>query len=78
MIYAIIKVTDGNYNIHSEGIASLDSAKVQFHSLCASLWNDPDTTYACVAIVDTNLDIVRGYKETISKTKPASSQVEAG
>jgi hypothetical protein len=66
MIYAIVKVTDGNYNIHSEGIANINNAIVQFHQLCAALWNDPDTTTACVMIVDTNLDTVAGYKEFIS------------
>lgn len=70
MTYAIVKVTDGNYNIDSEGYTNTNNAIVQFHRLCAALRNDPDTTTACVMIVDTNLDVVEGYREFISKAKP--------
>lgn len=66
MKYAIIKVINGNYFVHAEGITSLDSAKVQFHNLCASLWNEPTVTTACVMVADENLDAVQGYKEFIS------------
>ena len=65
MIYAIIKVINGNYAIHAEGITSITSAKTQFHGLCQTLWNAPDVTTASVAIVDENLDVVEGYKEFI-------------
>ena len=43
MTYAIIKVINGNYSIHAEGITSVQSARISFHQLCASLWNDPGT-----------------------------------
>lgn len=79
MKYAIVKVTDGNYNIDSEGYTNINNAIVQFHNLCAALWNDPSTTEACVMIVDTNLDVVGGasggYKEFISKAQPEPSEV---
>lgn len=39
MKYAIVKVINGNYFIHAEGITNLDSAKAQFHGLCQTLWN---------------------------------------
>ena len=65
MIYAIIKVINGNFSIHSEGITSLASAKTQFHGLCQSLWNAPDVLDAYVMIIDTQLDCVEGYKEYI-------------
>lgn len=65
MKYAIIKVINGNYNIHAEGIAALDSAKTQFHGLCQTLWSAPDVITACVMITDENLDVVEGYKEFI-------------
>lgn len=65
MKYAIFKVTDGNYNIHTEH-GDLTAAKVEFHSLCRLLWNDPNTETACVIIADENLDVVQGYKEFIS------------
>ena len=70
MNYAIIKVTNGNYAIHAEGITELDSAKTQFHGLCQTLWNAPDVITACVMIVDENLDVVAGYKEFISHPTP--------
>ena len=65
MIYAIIKVINGNFSVHAEGITSLASAKTNFHGLCQSLWNAPDVTDAYVMIVDTQLDCVEGYKEYI-------------
>ena len=66
MKYSIIKVINGNYSIHAEGITSLDSAKVSFHGLCQTLWNAPDVTTATVIIADENLDAVEGYKEFIT------------
>lgn len=65
MKYAIIKVINGNYFIHAEGIIDIASAKVQFHGLCQTLWNAPDVTTAYVMIADEQLDAVEGYKEYI-------------
>lgn len=65
MKYSIIKVINGNYFIHAEGITELSSAKVQFHGLCQTLWNAPDVLNAYVMIVDEQLDVVEGYKEYI-------------
>ena len=65
MKYSIIKVINGNYFIHAEGITELSSAKVQFHGLCQTLWNAPDVISAYVMIVDEQLDVVEGYKEYI-------------
>lgn len=69
MKYAIVKVTDGNYNIHTEH-DSVTAAKVEFHNLCRNLWNASDVTVACVMITDENLDTVERYKEFIDK-RPA-------
>ena len=66
MTYSVIKVTNGAYAIHAEGITELASAKVTFHGLCQTLWNAPDVLSASVAIMDENLDAVEGYKEFIS------------
>lgn len=66
MKYAILKVINGNYSIHAEGITDVSSAKTQFHGLCQTLWNAPDVLTACVKIIDENLDTVEGYKEFIS------------
>lgn len=65
MKYAIIKVINGHYFIHAEGITDISSAKVQFHGLCQVLWNAPDVTTAYVMIADEQLDAVEGYKEFI-------------
>lgn len=65
MKYAVIAVTDGNYNIHTEH-QDVNAAKVEYHGYCKALWNDPNTTSAMVAIVDENLDVVERYKEYIS------------
>lgn len=66
MKYAIIKVINGNYFVHAEGITDISNAKTTFHGLCQTLWNAPDVITAEVAIMDENLDPVEGYKEYIS------------
>lgn len=65
MTYSIIKVINGHYFIHAEGITDLASAKTQFHGLCQTLWNASDVITAMVMIADENLDAVEGYKEFI-------------
>ena len=65
MTYAIVKCINGNFFIHAEGIADLSNAKTNFHGLCQTLWNAPDVLSAHVAIVDEQLDVVEGYKESI-------------
>lgn len=69
MKYAIIKVINGNYFIHAEGITDVNSAKVQFHDLCKTLWNASDVLKATVIIADENLDAVEGYKEVITHSE---------
>lgn len=64
-MYAIIKVINGNFFIHSEGITDLAAAKTQYHGLCQTLWNAPDVIKAYVELVDVQLDVVEGYKEYI-------------
>ena len=66
MKYAIIKVINGNYFVHTEGITDVNAAKTQFHGLCQTLWNASDVITAEVMIVDEQLDCVEGYKEFIS------------
>lgn len=71
MKHAVIKCTNGNFSIHAEGFEdNPNGAKVSYHGLCQTLWNDPLTTTACVMIVDENLDVLPGYKEFISKVQP--------
>lgn len=65
MVYAIIKVINGNFFIHAEGITVLENAKAAYHGLCQTLWNAPDVLDATVMIVDDQLHVVDGYKEHI-------------
>ena len=65
MKYAIVKVVNGNYSIHTEGITDIANAKTQFHGLCQTLWNAPDVIAAHVMIVDEQLNAVEGYKEAV-------------
>lgn len=65
MKYAIVKVINGNYSIHAEGITDVNNAKISFHGLCQTLWNAPDVYSAMVMIIDENLDCVERYKEFI-------------
>ena len=64
MKYGIIKVINGNYFVHAEGL-TLEAAKESFHGLCQTLWNAPDVIDAHVMIVDEQLDCAEGYKEYI-------------
>ena len=66
MKYAIIKVVNGNYFIHAEGITDLNNAKSQYFGLLQSLYNAPDVITACVMITDENLNVVEGKSEFIS------------
>lgn len=65
MKYAIIKVINGSYSIHAEGFTSVAAAKVNYHGLCQTLWNEPTVLDAYVMIADEQLDAVEGYKERI-------------
>lgn len=65
MKYAIVKVINGSFSIHAEGMTDLNNAKVSFHGLCQALWNAADVITAMVMIVDENLDCVGRYKEYI-------------
>ena len=76
MKYAIIKVINGNYFIHAEGITELASAKTNYHGLCQTLWNAPDVLTAHVAIIDEQLDVVEGYKEFIHHEQSVQPEPE--
>lgn len=70
MPYSVIKVINGNYTIHAE-CSDIKQAKVSFHSLCASLWNDEETIplIARVEIIDQALNRV-DYEEIIKSAEP--------
>lgn len=64
MKYAIIKAVNGNFAVDSEWL-ELEKAKVQFHSVCKTLWNAPDVLTAKIEIVDEQLNVVEDYREFI-------------
>ena len=68
MKYAVIKVINGTFAIHSEGWTDLSKAIVNYHGLCQTLWNAPDVISAKVKIIDENLDCVSRYEEFIQHT----------
>lgn len=70
MKYAVIDVVNGNFSVVAEGFTNVDSAKVNFHGLCQSLWNAQDVQTASVMIVDESLNTIGGYKEEIVKSEP--------
>ena len=70
MKYAIVKVINGNYFIHAEGITDISRAKVTFHDVCMTLWSEADVKKATVKIVDEQLDCVEGYVDFISHEDP--------
>lgn len=75
MKYSIIKVINGNYFIHAEGITDLAFAKTQFHGVCQNLWNASDVATAYVMLSDEQLDAVEGYKEYIHhETQPVTEE----
>ena len=73
MKYAIIKVVNGSYSIHAEGITSLENAKTQFHGVCQTLWSAQDVILATVIIADEDLNFVEGYREFIRHTATQES-----
>lgn len=70
MKHAIIKVINGNFFIHAEGITDISTAKTNFHELCQTLWNAPDVITAEVMIVNEQLECVEGYREYIRHDAP--------
>jgi len=76
MKYAVIKVINGHYFIHSEGFTDVNKAKVSYHELCQTLWNADDVVTAEVKLVDENLDCVEGYKEYINKKMEVEAPAE--
>lgn len=67
MSYAVIAVTDGNFNIHSEHGDNLEAAKFKWHEYSMALINDSETREAMIKICDQNLDLVDHYMEYINK-----------
>ena len=76
MKYSIIKTINGNFFIHGEYGTNLENAKINFHNLCATLWNAQDVITAMVKIVDENLNNVDRYMEFIYHDVPVNEGAE--
>lgn len=74
MKYAVLKVINGNYFIHSEGWTDLEKAKIDFADIWKTLMNASDVVTACIAIIDENLDSVEGYKEFVDHRPTPESE----
>lgn len=73
MPYSIIKVVNGNYAVDAE-CESLKQAKVNFHSLCAALWNDAAPLVARVQLIDQSLSPIDSEEIILSvETAPAEA-----
>lgn len=76
MKFAILQCVNGNFSIKSEW-TDLEKAKVNYHSVCASLWNAADVLTATVCIIDEALIVQMGYKEyVVHEKKPEEEPVE--
>lgn len=75
MKYAIIKCSNGTFTIDSEW-TDLTKAKVQFHTVCRTLWNSADVLSAKVVLVDEQLNCVEDYREYIHHDPEAEPEPE--
>ena len=76
MKYAVITVTDGHFIIRSEW-GDKEGAKKAYFSLASALLNDTGFSEGYIAIIDSNLDVVEGYKEHITHavvTEPVETE----
>ena len=70
MKYYVIYVANGNLAINEiTEHGTLESAKAKFHDICKLMWSDASVVTAFVSIVDTQLDTVMGYKESVIKSQ---------
>ena len=77
MKYVVVTVTDGNFIIRSEW-DELANAKKAYHSLATALL-DPNAGFSkgYIAIMDSNLDVIPGYKEYIEhEPQPVVTPIE--
>ena len=74
MKYAVEAIVNGNFAIHSEHDTDKNAAIMEWHAYCRSLRNDASTQEATVKVIDSQGDLVGGYKEFI---KPEVIEAEA-
>ena len=61
MKLSLITVTDGNFLVRSEWSDPTAAIKA-FHNLAAALWNDASFAEGYIAILDSQLDVLRGAR----------------
>lgn len=74
MKYSVVQVADGQYTIAKEGLTTKKQAMVNYHQVCANLWNDANTDRAEVRLVDENFVFIAN--ESINKEEPTSEPEE--
>lgn len=63
--YAVEAIVNGNFTIHSEHGTDKNAAIMEWHAFCRALRNDTGTQEATIKIIDSQGDLVDGYKEFI-------------
>ena len=77
MKYFVIASANGNLDINSiSEWSDLNSAKIAYHNLCKNYWAATDVIVGYVAILDSELSVVNGYRECISHPAPETEQTE--
>lgn len=76
MNYAIVRCTNGAFNVESEH-GNESSARVAFHSYCAALYNEKTIDVnATVVLFNEDMDPVDKETITVIQPKPASQTTE--
>ena len=65
MKYAVEAIVNGNFSIHSEHGTDKNAAIMEWHSYCRALRNDTETQEATVKVINSQGDLVEGYREFI-------------
>lgn len=76
--FSVTRCTNGAFKVESEHGDEM-SAKVAFHQLCASLWNEKSMDVnAEVSVLNKNLDKVIDEKITVIQPKPEQNNQPQG
>lgn len=75
MTYYVMKIANGHLQLNIEQgdvveTTDKNAAIAAYHSICSTYWDEPSVITGYVFIMDSQGDIVDGYKEFISHTQP--------
>ena len=65
MKYAVVQCVNGSFKVVAES-DNLNTVIVNYHGTCQNLWNAPDVITGSVSIINENMEIEGGFKETIN------------